>query len=527
MKRFGCMVPVRDGTKLLTYVTLPGDGTGKYAVLFSRNPYCPPPEADEPEVVELEDNAAASLGFAAVDQHCRGRGGSEGECIPFYNEREDGLDTIAWIERQPWFDGRIYLYGGSYLTYVHLSYMDSLPESVKGASLAVMPTDGSKAFFKNGVYKADVGPIWYLGMYHPWDLIHGDPVKSFNEEWFKYPLNEYPRRVYGYDVPAFCETWKLRTDPRACPHGFSDAADAMRKCRVPVLLSDGWAEMFFDGMVQMWHELPPETRARSAFILGPWSHDFSIHEDWVYPFVNAGFDHGYDLQWFCHLRDGTPLSGIEPGKVKYYHVGRGEWRFADDFPDTAPVKPLYLADRGMLAETQPEPGFVTYTFDPADPPSFPGGPNTFCTPATGFAAQPAADFRPDVKSFLSAPLTEDLTLSGKVEMELEVSSTTDGTAFIGRLCCVEANGNATVMQDCPIEVERMTPGEKVMIRGQMGPVCWTLHAGERLRLDIASADAHSYRVHSNYAGDLLTVRETRIADNTVHFGKSRLILPVG
>lgn len=526
MKRYRHFVPMRNGTKLLTYITLPGDGTGRYAVLFSRNPYCPPPEEDEPEIVESEDNPAAVLGFAFADQHCRGRGGSEGDCIPFANEREDGLDTIAWIERQPWFDGRIYLYGGSYLTYVHLSYMDALPESVKGASLAVMPTDGSLAFFKNGVFKADIGPIWYNGMYHPQDLIHGDPEKSFFAEWFKYPMDEYPKRVYGYDVPAFNDIWKLRTDPRGCPHAFSDALDAMRNCRVPVLLADGWSEMFLDGMVRMWHELPAETRARSAFLMGPWSHDFSIHDDWVYPFENSDFNHGYELEWFRYLRDGTPLTGLEPGKVKYYHAGKGEWVFAPDFPDAPSTKPLYLAQGGVLEEKQPERGSVTYTFDPADPPFFPGGPNTFCTGPRGFALQPVPNFRPDVKSFLTAPLTGDMTIAGKAEMILEVSSTADATAFTGRLCCVEANGNATVIQDCPLETEKIIPGERFIIRGRTGPLCWTLHAGERLRLDISSADAHSYRVHSNYAGDQLTVRETRIADNTVYFGKSRLILPV-
>lgn len=517
---------MQDGTKLLTYVTLPGDGTGKYAVLFSRNPYCQPPDADEPEIAESEESPAASYGFASVDQRCRGKGGSEGDCVPFVNEREDGLHTIAWIERQPWFDGRIYLYGGSYLAFVHLSYMDTLPESVKGASLAVMPTDGSLGLFKNGVFKADVGPMWYLGMYRPQDLILGDPAKSFYDEWFKYPMCEYTRRVYGYDVPSFNDMWKLRADSRGCPHAFSDAVDAMRNCRVPVLLTDGWSEMFLEGMVQMWHELPPETRAQSAFLLGPWSHDVSIHDDWVYPFENADFNYGYELEWFLYLRDNKPLSGLEPGKVKYYHVGKGEWMFDTDFSDMSPTKSLYLAGGGMLSDRQPDKGSITYAFDPTDPPFFPGGPNTFCTQPTGFAPQPEQNFRQDVKSFLTTPLTAELTLAGKVEMELEVSSTVDATAFVGRLCCVEANGNATIMQDCPMEIERMTPGERIMISGQTGPVCWTLHPGERLRLDIASADGHSYRVHSNYMGDQLTARETCVAENTVYFGKSCLILPV-
>lgn len=514
-------VRVSDDTRLLTYVFLPGDGKGKYPVLLVRNPYCQAPDPNEPDTVESQDYGYCCSGFALVEQRCRGQGGSEGKCIPFMNERSDGLDTIAWIEKQPWFDGRIYLIGGSYLTYVHLSYMDSLPESVKGASLAVMPTNGNLAFFKNGVYKADVGPGWYPAMVRP----EGFELPDVYKEWEKFPMSGYMERVFGYDVPEFTDTVKLKKDPAACPGAFSDALNAMRNCRVPVLLSDGWTEMFFDGMVSMWNELPEETRKKSAFMVGPWSHDLHVSPEFVYNFENGAFPENFELEWLLHLRDGKELKNFREGMVRYYHIGKGEWRFADNFPSVPASLPMYLDEDSVLSGNIPEDGSVTYTYDPLDPPSFPGGPNTFCRAPWGYAKQPEANFRSDVKSFISAPLDNEITLEGKIRVELEVSSTAPATAFIARICCTEENGNTTIMQDCPIECDMPENNGRRIVSGETGNLCWTLRRGERMRVDISSADAHSYSVHTNYPGEQFFIPETRKADNTIYFGKSRVVLP--
>ena len=344
MKKMLCYPAMRDGTKLVTWVTLPGDGTGKYPAILSRNPYAAAPEPGTPAVQEnLPDGGAEAHGFASVANHCRGRGGSEGDFLPFYREKEDGLDVIAWIEEQPWFDGRLYFSGGSYLGYVQLAMYDSLPPCVKGASTAVMANDGRFTFFQNGVFKADVGPIWFPGMYHYGDLIHHDAHTSFEREWEKLPMGEYAKRIYGYDVPCFSGIWKMKDDPMAMPEYFTQAIDSMKKLNIPILMVTGWAEPFFNGTWRMWDEIPAGIREKCAFLVGPWSHGCSVLEGWNYPFTDAGTPPACELAWLLHLRDGTPLDEkIKEGCINYYHVGKGVWEHAETWPLEPADTPLYL-----------------------------------------------------------------------------------------------------------------------------------------------------------------------------------------
>ena len=169
---------------------------------------------------------------------------------------------------------------------------------------------------------------------------------------------------------------------------------------------------------------------------------------------------------------------------------------------------------------------MTYRFAPADPVRYPGGPHAFGHDPQGFADQPAPDFRPDVKSFLTAPLTEELTLSGRIKATLEVSTTAPATMFLIRVSCVQTNGTTTPIQDYPAVFTPAAPGERAAVPFETDPVCWTLHPGEKLRLDVTSSDAHSYRVHTNTRDDWMTAAHAYPCDNTVYFGESKLLLPV-
>ncbi|MCQ2445315.1 MAG: CocE/NonD family hydrolase [Clostridia bacterium] len=524
MKKRLYRVPMRDGTELVTWVSLPGDGTGKYDVILIRNPYVEAPPEDTPFETEAEDDAFARNGFVFVMQHCRGRGGSDGDFIPFCREKEDGLDAIAWIEKQPWAKD-IYLMGGSYLGYVQLAMLADLPESVKGAYMAVMTNSAEKLNFKNGVLKADICAIWYLGMYHAWDLVHKDPYKSYEEEWFKNPMSEYGRRVWGYDVEPFNNAFTKWDDPVLSKDYGMQALDAMRKCRIPIVMETGWTEPFFNGTWEMWKELPEEIREKSAFLVGPWSHGPVIPENWPYPFENAEYDEiTAIIDWSDHIRYGNPSRFLKEGYIKYYEVGKASWAFAKDWPEGETKSNWYLG-KGGLTEEKPAEGEVSYDADPLNPASFPGGPCTFATGEVGFAKQPEPNFRDDVKSFLSAPLKEELHVAGRIGAALEVSTDRDATMFLIRVSCVTEKGDAVPMQDCPVILKETTPGEKMKVEFLTDPIVWTLHKGERIRLDVASADAHSYRVHTNVRGDWFAARDTAVAHNTVYFGESVLTLP--
>src|SRR5262249_40842715 len=100
------MLPMRDGVRLATdaYAT---EGAAPKPVLLMRTPY--------------NKNGAASIaalfagaGYAVVVQDCRGRFASEGEYYPYRNDADDGADTLRWIRRRPWCDGRIGVWGASH-----------------------------------------------------------------------------------------------------------------------------------------------------------------------------------------------------------------------------------------------------------------------------------------------------------------------------------------------------------------------------------------------------------------------------
>ncbi len=515
---------MRDGAEMVTWVSLPGDGTGKYDVILIRNPYVEAPPEDTPFETEAEEDAFSQNGFAFVMQHCRGRGGSDGDFVPFYREKKDGLDAIAWVEKQSW-AGDIYLMGGSYLCYTQLAVLADVPPSVKGAYIAVMTNNWKQLSFKNGVLKADTSSIWYLDMYHAWDLVHGDPYKSYEEEWFKNPLSEYGRRVWGYDVESYNNAFLAQSDPALYKDYAVQAVDAMKKCRIPIVMLTGWTEPFFNGTWQMWKELSGEMREKSAFIVGPWSHGPFVLDEWPYSFENAEYDEmPVVLDWFNHLRYGTPLQHLREGHIKYYEIGQNAWNYAKDWPEGEKASVWYLG-KGSLTEEKPAPGEVSYDADPLHPASFPGGPCTFGTGEIGFAKQPEPDFRDDVKSFLSAPLEKEINVAGRIEAELEVGTDRDATMFLIRVSCVTEKGDAVPMQDCPLELPETTPGERIRAKFATDPIVWTLHKGERIRLDVASADAHSYRVHNNVRGDWFTMRDTAVAHNTIYFGESVLKLP--
>ena len=115
------MVPARDGVMLATDIYRP-DGSGPFPVLLERTPYDKSaPSRSERTAADptprSRDEVAAYFvahGYAVAYQDCRGRYRSGGRFTKYLSEAEDGCDTLAWLMRQPWCDGRIGTFGLSY-----------------------------------------------------------------------------------------------------------------------------------------------------------------------------------------------------------------------------------------------------------------------------------------------------------------------------------------------------------------------------------------------------------------------------
>ncbi len=119
-------VPMPDGAVLLADLWAPRISTASLPVALLRSPY-----GRRGLIGSGLARPLAERGFQVLIQSTRGTFGSGGLFDPMRQEREDGLATLDWVVKQPWFDGSIVLIGASYLGYVQWAVADRLPPEVK------------------------------------------------------------------------------------------------------------------------------------------------------------------------------------------------------------------------------------------------------------------------------------------------------------------------------------------------------------------------------------------------------------
>src|SRR5439155_13534435 len=119
-------VPMPDGAVLLADRWAPKSGGAGLPVALLRSPY------GRAGLIGLtQARVLAERGFQVLIQSTRGTFGSGGLFDPMRCERDDGLATLQWLVKQPWFGGTIVLSGASYLGYVQWAVADDLPPEVK------------------------------------------------------------------------------------------------------------------------------------------------------------------------------------------------------------------------------------------------------------------------------------------------------------------------------------------------------------------------------------------------------------
>lgn len=123
-RRQWVLVPTPDGHQLATQILTP-TSAGPHPTLLMRTPYGQGWRGGPPGIVnQLFAELLVERGFNVVQQDVRGRFNSTGEFAAFQYEREDGLATLDWLEGQPWFDGRLGLFGQSYGGFVQWAIAD-------------------------------------------------------------------------------------------------------------------------------------------------------------------------------------------------------------------------------------------------------------------------------------------------------------------------------------------------------------------------------------------------------------------
>ena len=245
-----------NGIKLFTVVLLP-DITEKFPVVIVRNPYVDGCENEKEENIAIEylnaNKEWLNHGYAVVIQHCRGRGKSEGDCIPYINEREDGLALQKWIRTQKFYNGELFLKGGSYLTSVH--YVTApFADDIKGAIFGIQDSERYNICYRNGFLKKALHGSWYVGMYKA----KSHMKKNYTIGAFDMlPLKDFTKTVFGESAEDFDamlkapnpddEFWNTR-------FGGNDARNATDNVSFPVLFTTGFYDIYTGGIFNMWEK---------------------------------------------------------------------------------------------------------------------------------------------------------------------------------------------------------------------------------------------------------------------------------
>ena len=156
-----------NGTGLFTVTLLP-NADGKFPCVIFRSPY-----VDAFESLGESQICAKYLekyepwlrrGSAIVYQHCRGRGKSDGDCIPYINEQADSRALYDWVRKQSFYNGELFLNGASYTASVHYC-ASPYADDIKGAIFGVQDTERYNICYRNGCMKKGLHGEWYVGMY--------------------------------------------------------------------------------------------------------------------------------------------------------------------------------------------------------------------------------------------------------------------------------------------------------------------------------------------------------------------------
>lgn len=514
------MVPMRDGTRLSTYLYFPA-GKGPWPVLYEQR------YADLRGTETRKGNARlAAGGYVVAAQNFRGTHQSEGTWVGYralgWGEKKDGFDTVEWLARQEWSTGKVGTLGSSQAGFAQNFLAVARPPHL----VCQYMIDTGLSLFHEG-YR--IGGATRPERFKQMDTVCRNPTdnRRLLEEWFAHP---------NYDA-----YWAEE-----------DCSRHFNKMDVPCFTIGSWFDFMCIGSIESYrgrqHHGDNGSRGKQQLLLGPWLHgrvkQTNKAGELTFP-ENASFPmEAHMLRWFDHYLKGIDNGVEREPTVRYYVMGAvGEkdapgnvWRAVPDWPVPAKTTPFYFRAGGRLASTVPieEDAATTFLADPLHPNEIPGRGFPGARDARAFEKQV------EVRTFTSEVLAEPLEWTGKVRAELFVSSTAKDTDFIVRLSDVYPDGRSILLMDY-VRRARYRDGyekEVLMESGKVYPVAfdvgWTsqiFNRGHRIRVTVASTGAPFYEPNPN-TGELLTIEPARnpvVARNTVyHNGRypSRILAPV-
>lgn len=545
----GVRAKMRDGVSLVADIYRP-QAPGKYPVLLQRTPY----NRRDPAT----GSYLASFGYVVIFQDTRGRFDSEGEFNPFRYEATDGFDTVEWAAALPYSDGKVGMFGGSYVGATQMLAASSQPPHLQ----AIFPYVTASEYYEGWTYQGGALAQWFTSSWtsglvndtarrkttaRPKDWIDGLPIDD-------YRLTNLPLLS---DLAPYFRDW--------IEHETNDAywrevrvSDSYGKMKVKGLHAGGWHDLFLKGsilnFVGMQKNAAQEVRSGQRLLVGPWAHTSTSPEGKIGD-VTFGKSAVIDmnrtiLEWSDWALKGKSNEYASGAPVRIFVMGKNQWRDEQEFPlARTQTTRMYLAAArgaatlagdGLLRREPPQEGKADiYDYDPGKPVMTVGGrlccSNEF--PPGPYDQRPLEN-RPDVLVFSTPALTQDIEVTGFIRLELYAASSAIDTDFTAVLADVAPDGYSRFLTDGIIrgryrnsteKAEMMKPGEIYKFVLDLWATSNVFLAGHKIRLYVSSSNFPRFNRNLNTGESNMRATRMVTAHQTIYHDAahpSALVLPV-
>jgi len=346
--RWGVRIPMRDGVHLNATVYTPRNQPAPAPCIFTLTPYISQSYHDRGMYF-----AAHGLPFLTVD--VRGRGNSEGEFRPFLQEAKDGYDVVEWLARQPYCNGKVTMWGGSYAGYDQWATAKEFPPHLA----TIVPVASPAAaidfpMFGNIFSPYDIQWLTFTSGHAGQERIFGDQAfwATRFRRWLESgePFRNLDTQI-GNPNASFQE-WVAHPHADAYWDTYNPTAEQYAKLSIPILTITGSHDGDQPGALTHYRRYmqnaSPEARARHYLVIGPWDHAGTRTPATQFGGLTLGSRTLLDipklhLQWYAWTMQGGPKPEFLHAPVAYYVMYADRWRYAPSLAAiTADTRALQL-----------------------------------------------------------------------------------------------------------------------------------------------------------------------------------------
>jgi putative CocE/NonD family hydrolase len=379
--RFGVRIRLRDGIHLAATAYLPKHQPTPAPCVLAMTPYTGDLCHDRGTYF-----AAHGIPFVIVD--VRGRGNSEGQFRPNIQEAEDGYDVVEWLADQPFCNGKVGMWGGSYLGYAQWAAAKEVPPQLATIVPTAAPYMGLDFPLRSNIFFP-----YLLQWLH---LIAGRALQSkafadtaFWSSQFRrwYQSGRSFREIDSFlDEPsAVFQEWINHPQPDAYWDAYNPTREQYANIAMPILTITGTYDDDQLGALEHYRQhiehAPHPARARHYLVIGPWNHSGTGRPGTEFGGLKVGAASVIDLprlhrEWYAWTMQDGPRPDFLQRNVAYYVTGAERWRYADTLAAATAQHHPYFLDSEANANDVFSAGLLSagpgrrppdwYVYDPRD-----------------------------------------------------------------------------------------------------------------------------------------------------------------